>query len=165
MDADVCGTAYLYKYGGDRGVKMSTIGVVHDLTEFFLSIGIVGAGIAALCALIAIVALARGAAGVAGGAVAVWIGGALLSLTSGFSGQWIPALVAAGSLVLALVLGGAARGAVRTFQARPKPEPVGGPAPAPVAAPAAPSLPAAVAAAAHAPRRVSVRTVTPESIR
>lgn len=136
---------------------MSTIGVVHDLTEFFSSVGIIGAGIAVLCALIALVALAYGAAGVAGGAAAVWIVGALLSLTSGFSGQWMPTIVAVGALVLALALGGAARSVVRSFQARPKPEPVD--------APATPLVPGGEAKATHAPRRVSVRTATPESIR
>lgn len=161
MDADVGGPAYIWVYGGDRGVKMSTIGVLQDLTGFFLSVGIAGAGIALLCALVALIALARGSAGVTGGAVAVWIGGALLSLTSGFSGEWIPALVAGGALVLALVLGALARLAVRAFQARPKSQP----AEAPAVAVAPASAPPAVAPVARASRRVSVRTVTPESIR
>ncbi|MGM7670338.1 hypothetical protein [Microbacterium sp. A93] len=86
-----------------------------------MPIGIVGAVIAVLCALVAVVALARGSAGVGGGAVAVWIVGALLSLASGFSGEWIPALVAAGALVVALVLGGLLRGMVSAFAVRPKP--------------------------------------------
>ncbi|MGO2746537.1 MAG: hypothetical protein ACTIAO_08045, partial [Microbacterium sp.] len=96
-------------------------------------------------------------AGVTGGAVAVWIGGALLSLTSGFSGQWIPALVAVGALALALILGAVARVAVRAFQARPKPERAQASTVAVAPAPTAP--------AARPSRRVSVRTVTPESIR
>lgn len=130
---------------------MSTIGVVRDLAEVFLWIGLAGAGLALLCAIAVVVALALGAAGVTGGAVAVWIGGAMLSLTPGFSGQWIPALVAAGALVAALVLGAIARMVVRRFEARPKPEPVA--VTAPTAAPSAPR------------RIVGVRTVASESIR
>ncbi|WP_194421015.1 hypothetical protein [Microbacterium abyssi] len=130
---------------------MSTIGVVRDLAEVFLWIGLAGAGLALMCAIVVVVALAVGAPGVAGGAAAVWIGAAMLSLTSGFSGQWIPALVAAGGLVAALLLGAFARPVVRRFEARPKSEPV-----AAAAAPAAPT----------APRRIGgVRTVGPESIR
>src|SRR4051794_8566181 len=102
---------------------MSTIGVLQDLTGFFLSAGIIGAAVAILCALIALIALALGSAAFAGGAVAVWIGGALLSLTSGFSGQWLPAILAGGSLVVALVLGGVARALVRALQAREKAAP------------------------------------------
>jgi len=151
-------------YGGDRGVKMSTLGVVHDLTAFFLLIGTVGAGIALICALVAMIALARGAAGVAGGAVAVWIGGALLSLTSGFSGQWVPALVAVGSLVLGLVVGGVARAVVRDYRSRPKPEPATEQA-LPTGQAITGAVAAVVAAPTPAPRRVSVRTATPESIR
>jgi len=129
---------------------MSTIGMVRDLSEVFLWIGSAGAGIAVLCALVALFALARGAAGLAGGAVAVWIGGAMLSLTSGFSGQWIPALVATGALVVALVVGALLRPVVRSFEARPKTE---------IVEPVASSAPAV-------PRRVvGVRTVAPESIR
>lgn len=132
---------------------MSTIGMVRDIAEFFLWIGFAGAGIAVLCALIALFALARGSAGLAGGAAAVWIGGALLSLTAGFSGQWIPTLVALGALVAALILGGILRPVVRTFQARPKTE-----QPEPSASPSGGSSPT--------PRRVvGVRTVASESIR
>lgn len=97
---------------------MSTIGVVRDLTEFFLSAGWVGAALAALCALVVLIALARGSGAVAGGAAAVWIGGALLSLTAGFSGQWWPAIVAGASLAAALVLGGGVRLLVRTWENR-----------------------------------------------
>lgn len=86
-----------------------------------MPIGIVGAVLAVLCALVAAAALARGSAGICGGAVAVWIGAAMLSLASGFSGQWIPALVAAGALVSALVLGGVLRAVASTIAARPKP--------------------------------------------
>lgn len=132
---------------------MSTIGMVRDLSEVFLWIGSAGAGIALLCALVALFALARGAAGLAGGAVAVWIGGALLSLTSGFSGQWIPTLVATGALTGALVVGALLRPVVRAFEARPKVEPIEHAA-------------SPVAGAPSAPRRVvAVRTVASESIR
>ncbi len=132
---------------------MSTIGMVRDFAEVFLWIGFAGAGIALLCALIALVALARGSAGLVGGSVAVWIGGALLSLTSGFSGQWIPAFVSIGALTVALVLGGVLRPVVRSFDARPKND---------VSEPAAQP----VSGAPTAPRRiVGVRTVTSESIR
>lgn len=132
---------------------MSTIGMVRDFAEFFLWVGFAGAGIAVLCALIALFALARGAAGLAGGAAAVWIGGALLSLTSGFSGQWIPAIVAVGALVIALIVGGVLRPVVRAFEARPKTE-----QPESAASPSGGSTPA--------PRRVvGVRTVASESIR
>lgn len=103
---------------------MSSIGVVRDLSEFFLAVGYVGAGIAVLCALIAAVALVRAAAGLCGGAVAVWIGGALLSLAAGFSGEWMPSLISIGALVVALTLGGLARAVVRGRPERPKPEPV-----------------------------------------
>ncbi|WP_417509475.1 hypothetical protein [Microbacterium sp.] len=133
---------------------MSTIGVTQDLTGFFLSAGIVGAAIAVLCALIALIALALGAAGVTGGAAAVWIGGALLSLTSGFSGQWLPAIIAGGALLAALTLGGVARVVVRALQNRPV---VASEAPA-VAAPAVTTI-------AQPARQLGVRTVTPESIR
>ncbi|MGP6169908.1 hypothetical protein ACTU6V_01715 [Microbacterium sp. A204] len=133
---------------------MSTIGVVQDLTGFFLSVGMVGAGVAVLCALIALTALAQGAAGVTGGAVAVWIGGALLSLTSGFSGQWLPAIIAGGSLVAALALGGVARVVLRSLQLRVKAVPV-----------EASEAAATVTTIAQPARQLSVRTVTPESIR
>ncbi len=103
---------------------MSSIGLVRDLSELFLWVGIAGAGIALICAIVALIALAMGAAGVAGGASAAWIGGALLSLASGFSGQWTPAIVAAGGLVVALLLGAVARSIVQAFERRPKPEPV-----------------------------------------
>lgn len=103
---------------------MSSIGLIRDLSELFLWVGIAGAGIALICAIVALIALAMGAAGVAGGASAAWIGGALLSLASGFSGQWVPAIVAAGGLVVALVLGAVARSIVQAFERRPKPEPM-----------------------------------------
>ena len=103
---------------------MSTIGMVRDLAGFFLWVGIAGAGIALLCAIIVGVALAIGNAGLAGGTGAVWIGGALLSLGAGFSGQWIPAIVAAGALIAALVLGPVARSALRAFERR-RPAPAG----------------------------------------
>ncbi|HWK77780.1 MAG TPA: hypothetical protein VNR69_08600 [Microbacterium sp.] len=138
---------------------MSTIGMVRDLAEFFLWVGISGAGIALVCAIVALVALAFGAAGIAGGASAAWIGGALLSLTSGFSGQWIPALAAVGGLVAALVLGGLARPLVRAFQARPTPQRPE------VTASVTPPAPAPVSSVKSAPRIVGVRTVASESIR
>ncbi|WP_441898311.1 hypothetical protein [Microbacterium sp.] len=126
---------------------------MRDFTEVFLWIGFAGAGIALLCALVALAALARGSAGLVGGAVAVWIGGALLSLTSGFSGQWIPALIAMGALAVALVVGGMLRPVVRAYAARPKAE-----LPEPVASPSG--------GTSSAPRRVvGVRTVASESIR
>jgi len=132
---------------------MSMIGVVSDLTVAFLWIGIIGAGIAVLCALIALYALARGAPGLVGGAAAVWIGGALLSLTSGFSGQWLPVLLSIGALAAALILGGVLRPVVRAIADRPKPE-------APESTTQPPS------GASPAPRRVvGVRTVASESIR
>jgi hypothetical protein len=84
----------------------------------------------------------------------VWIGGALLSLTSGFSGQWMPAIVAGGALVAAFVLGGLARPIVKSFQARPKREAVAAPVVPPM--PAVPTKPV---------RIVGVRTVASESIR
>lgn len=99
---------------------MSSIGVVRDLSEFFLAVGYVGAGIALLCAIIAAVALARAAAGVCGGAVAVWIGGALLSLAAGFSGEWMLLLISVGALVAALTLGGVARAVLRRRPERPE---------------------------------------------
>lgn len=99
---------------------MSSLGVLRDLSEIFLPIGIVGAAIAALCAFVVMIALVRGAAGVVGGAAAVWVGGALLSLASGFTGDWVPALVAVGSLVVALVVGGMLRGVVAAVMSRPK---------------------------------------------
>lgn len=101
---------------------MSSIGVVRDLAEFFMPIGIVGAVIAVLCALVAAVALASGSGAVCGGAVAVWIGGAMLSLASGFSGEWIPAIVACGALLAMLVIGALVRVPISRLSARPKPE-------------------------------------------
>jgi hypothetical protein len=133
---------------------MSTIGMVRDLAGFFLWVGIAGAAVAVLCAIIVAIAISVGSAGVAGGSGAVWIGGTLLSLTAGFSGQWIPLLAAAGALLLAVVLGPIARRIVRAYQERPKPEPVSAPAGA-----------AAASTASGAPRMVSVRTVASESIR
>lgn len=137
---------------------MSTIGVVQDLTGFFLSAGIVGATIAVLCGLIALVALARGAAGVAGGAAAVWIGGALLSLTSGFSGQWLPAIIAAVSLISGLALGGLARIVLRSLPKRVKATSSEASDTPKVTAPAVTTI-------AQPARQLSVRAVTPESIR
>ena len=112
---------------------MSSLGVLRDLAEFFLPIGVVGASIAALCAIVAMFALARGAAGVVGGAGALWIGGALLSLASGFAGDWTPALVAAGSLVAALIVGGVLRAGVVALTSRPQRARVVTEEPAPVA--------------------------------
>lgn len=141
---------------------MSTIGVVQDLTGFFLSAGIVGAGIAVLCALVALISLAQGAAGVAGGATAVWIGGALLSLTSGFSGQWLPAIIAGGSLIASLILGGLARVVVRSLPERVRVAPAEA-SDAPTVT--APATTPATTTIAHPARQLSVRAVTPESIR
>lgn len=109
--------------GGQK--NMSSIGVMRDLAGFFLPVGIVGASIAILCAIIAAVALARGAAGLAGGAVGCWIVGALLSLTAGFSGQWLPLVAAGIALVAALVLGPVARAVIRRIPAKPTPVEVG----------------------------------------
>ena len=145
--------------GGDRGVRMSTIGVVRDLSELFLWVGIAGTGFALLCAIIAAVALAVGSAGVAGGASAVWIVGAMLSLTSGFSGQWLPAIITAAALPIALILGAIARKVVRRFERQPSSE--SDAADEPTAAPA----PVATRPAVTAPRLGGVRTVTSESIR
>jgi len=89
-------------------------------------VGFIGAGIAVLCAIVAGVALARGAAGLCGGATAVWIGGMMLSIAAGFSGQWIPTAVAGGALVAALVIGVLVRAVLRRRPARPeRPEPAG----------------------------------------
>lgn len=148
--------------GGDRGVKMSTIGIVRDLAEVFLWVGIAGAGLAVLCAIVAAVALAAGSAGWAGGASAVWIGGAMLSLTSGFSGQWLPAIIAGGALMAGLILGAVARSIIRGVERRPKPEPAEDVATGSATA----SASAAPAASPVPPRRiVGVHTVTSESIR
>ena len=138
---------------------MSTIGVVRDLAGFFLWAGIAGAGIALICAIIVGVALAIGNAGLAGGAGAVWIGGALLSLDAGFSGQWIPALVAVGALIVALVVGPVVRSALTVFvrrhpRAPEKPIIANPPPPVLSHVPAKP-----------VPRAVGVHTVTSESIR
>ena len=101
---------------------MSSIGVLRDLAGFFLPMGFVGAAIAVLCAIIAAVALARGAAGLAGGAIGGWIVGAMLSLTAGFSGQWLLLAASGASLVAALVLGSLARMVISRIP--PKPVPV-----------------------------------------
>lgn len=100
---------------------MSSLGVLRDLAAFFLPIGYVGTAIAVLCAFIAAVALARGAAGLAGGAVGCWIVGAVLSVTAGFSGQWLLLAVSGGALVAALVLGSVAHAVISRIPARPKP--------------------------------------------
>lgn len=145
--------------GGDRGVRMSTIGVVRDLSEVFLWIGLAGAGLALICAIVAAAALAVGSAGTAGGSSAVWIVGAMLSLTAGFSGQWMPAIVAGLALSAGLVLGALARTVVRRFEGRRPSEPASAEASASVPAPSAPKSGVA------APRLGGVRTVTSESIR
>lgn len=132
---------------------MSSMSVLRDLAEFFLPVGWVGGVIAAICALVAGVALARGSAAFAGGSVAVWIGAALASVASGFAGQWIPAIIAGGSLVAALVLGLVARGVISLIAARPRVE--AAEVVETVEAPAAPAVPAAVAAAA--PSRLTER--------
>lgn len=100
---------------------MSSVGVLRDLAGIFLPIGFAGAAIAVLCAIIAAVALARGAAGVAGGAVGCWIVGAMLSLTAGFSGQWLLVGIAGAALVAALLLGTAAHAVIRRIPAKPIP--------------------------------------------
>jgi hypothetical protein len=110
---------------------------LRELAAFFMPVGFIGAGIAVLCAIIAGVALARGAAGLCGGATAVWIGGMMLSIAAGFSGQWIPTVAAGGALVAALVIGMLVRVVLRRRPARPeRPEPFGV-----ETAPAAPSRP------------------------
>lgn len=145
---------------------MSSLGVVRELGEFFLWVGVVGAAIAVLCAVVVLIALARGAAGAAGGAGAVWIGGGLLSLASGFSGQWMPALAAAGAMVAALVLGGVARSAVKAFARRPRPELVDAPAAAtPATGTATPATGTASTPIVKTPRIAGIRTVASESIR
>ena len=132
---------------------MSSIGVLRDLSGFFLSVGFVGAGIAVLCALVAAVALARAAAGLCGGAVAIWIGGALLCLAGGFSGQWMPPLISVGALAAALVLGGVARAVIRALPERTKQEPP------------APQEPTATPARTRRVERFGGEVLTVESIR
>ncbi len=97
---------------------MSSIGVLRDLAGFFLPVGFVGAAIAVLCALVALIALARAAAGLAGGAVGCWIVGAMLSLTAGFAGEWMPLIASGIALVAALVLGPVVRAVIRRLPAR-----------------------------------------------
>jgi len=126
---------------------MSSMSVLRDLAEFFLPVGWVGGVIAAICALVAGAALARGSAAFAGGSVAVWIGAALASVASGFSGQWLPTIIAVGSLVGALVLGLIARGAISLIDARPRREP----------AEAVETVEVPVAATAAAPSRLTER--------
>jgi len=105
---------------------MSSMSALRELAAFFMPVGFIGAGIAVLCAIVAGVALARGAAGLCGGATAVWIGGMMLSIAAGFSGQWIPTAVAGGALVAALVIGVLVRAVLRRRPARPeRPEPAG----------------------------------------
>jgi hypothetical protein len=93
---------------------------LRELAEFFLPVGLTGAGIALLCAIVAGVALARGAAGLCGGASAVWIVGTMLSIAAGFSGQWIPTAAAGGALIAALVIGGIVRAVLNRRPARPE---------------------------------------------
>ncbi|WP_152545437.1 hypothetical protein [Microbacterium sp. CH12i] len=115
---------------------------MNDLAAFFLPIGFIGAAIAVLCALVAAVALARGAAGLTGGAVGLWIVGAMLSVTAGFSGNWLLLAISAGSLIAALVLGVVARSLLRLIPERPARAVVNEePAPASVAVPVAVSRP------------------------
>src|SRR5690554_1874072 len=100
---------------------MSSVGVLRDLAAVFLPIGFSGAAIAVACTLLAGVAMARGAAGLAGGAVGCWIVGGMLSLTAGFSGQWLPVLIAVAALFAGLVLGAVARMVIRRLPAKPAP--------------------------------------------
>lgn len=141
---------------------MSTLGVVRSLGELFLWIGVAGGALALLCGIVLIIALARASAGVVGGAVAVWIGAALLSLAAGFSGQWIPSLVAAGALVAGLIIGALARSAVHAIAFRPRPEQVTASDPVPAAPPVPMAPPAPVVPKI---RPASARTALSESIR
>lgn len=91
---------------------MTSSGVVQGLAEFFLPIGVFGAGFAAVCAIVAGMALVQGRAGLCGGAVGMWIVGAMLSVSSGFSGEWTPLLTAVVALAVALAVGGGIRAVV-----------------------------------------------------
>lgn len=116
---------------------MSSMSALRELAAFFLPVGLTGAGIAVICAIVAGVALARGAVGLCGGATAVWIGGMMLSIAAGFSGQWIPTVAAGGALVAALVIGGLVQVVLNRRPARPeRPEPIGA-----ATAPASPARP------------------------
>lgn len=90
---------------------MTTLTILNDLTAVLVPLGVLGAAIAVAGALLAGIAFALGAAELGGGAAAFWIGGAILSITAGFAGQWAPTVFALAALLL--VGGGAA---VRTLR-------------------------------------------------
>lgn len=97
---------------------MTTQALTSALAGVFVPMGIAGAALAVLCAIVALVAVTAGRVGLIGGAVGVWIVGAMLSIASGFAGDWRPAVVAVAALAAALILGSTLRPLGRFFARR-----------------------------------------------
>lgn len=91
---------------------MTTMRVASDLAAVMVPIGYAGAVLAAIFAIVAAIAIVRGAGGLAGGAVGLWIVGALMSVAASFAQEWTPLIVACGSLVAMLIIGGVVRALV-----------------------------------------------------
>lgn len=111
---------------------MTTQALTSALAGVFVPMGIAGAALGVLCAIVALVAVTAGRVGLIGGAVGVWIVGAMLSIASGFAGDWRPAVVAVAALAAALVLGAVLRPSARLLAARMRPDAAPG-APSPAA--------------------------------
>lgn len=101
---------------------MTTQALTSAMAAVFVLIGIAGAALAVLCAIVALVAVAAGRGGPSAGAVGVWIVGAMLSVASGFAGDWRPASVAVAALAAALILGAVLRPSVRLLAGRMNPD-------------------------------------------
>ena len=97
---------------------ITTFEVAGALGAVFAPIGVAGAALGVLCAVVALVAVAAGRGGLSAGAGAVWIAGALLSVASGFAGDWMPTAVAVVALAAALLLGSMLRPLVRLLTSR-----------------------------------------------
>lgn len=91
---------------------MTTWRVASDLAAVLVPVAFIGAAIAALCALVAAIAITRGAAGLTGGGTAMWMPFALVAALGSFASEWVPLLIAGGSLAAMLVLGGVGRAVV-----------------------------------------------------
>ena len=97
---------------------MTTQALTSALAGMFVPMGLAGAALAVLCAIVALVAVAAGRVGLSGGSAGVWIVGAMLSVASGFAGDWLPTTVAVAALAVALLLGSMLRPLVRLLAGR-----------------------------------------------
>lgn len=89
-----------------------------DLATILTPLGIIGVVVAVASALYAGVTFAADAADHAGIASALWLMGTILSLCSGFVGDWLTPLLALAAYPVSLALVGASRVLLRAVRGR-----------------------------------------------